>query len=292
MSIYRRSSLNRSARTTWRRLARETQISLAFRETVLEKRPSGANEDDVEDLMNELYQKRAGRKDKDGVFMYAPPFKFRDAASELANVPKFESKGTWGKNSKPCSGSRARSTESKAGIGGASDSAHVQSEMVARTEHAYPEVDSVNGQGSLLEGLSAIRERPKGIRRLTEEQKVEAEVQRMELVIDKLSKRMDEGTSVLKRIQSHAERQSKAGNAFRLLQILLSDSDTYRRILEDLLKVQEDPDTGAGVEESSGKKSRAGEIVDLMERASEGEDAEPLRKRSRVEGLHEIDSSV
>lgn len=74
MSMCSKSSMNRSQeslRTKWRRLARNTQIYLACRETILKKRPSGTNEVELESLITDLYRKKPGRKDKDGIFMYA-----------------------------------------------------------------------------------------------------------------------------------------------------------------------------------------------------------------------------
>lgn len=98
MSICSQSSVNRieeSLRNTWRRLARQMKIYLACRETVLEKRHSGANEEDEEDFINELYRKKAGKKDKDGVFMYLPPFKYRDAAEKVSKSRNSRLSSRW-----------------------------------------------------------------------------------------------------------------------------------------------------------------------------------------------------
>lgn len=275
MSICSRSSLNRtedSLRNNWRRLARDTQIYLARRETVLEKCPSGAKEDDVEDLINELYRKKAGKKDKDGVLMYAPPFKYVEAALELSKSPKFESKCTSGRKSRSSGAMQPQGLPSNPDTGGEMSDA-VQSCPLSNPKvgHSYPLEEQLTGDTSLKDSYSGHKKRPKGIRKMKEEQRMETDVRRMEIAIDKLSKRMDEGTTVLKRIQSHAEQQSKADNAFKLLQVLPSGSDAYQKILEDLLRAQQ---------EAAGRN----------EQNHDG-DVESEPKRRRIDSVPEYDAS-
>lgn len=83
----RKYGVNRTAeslRCAWMRIARETQH---FLDAHAEARAQG--KDDVSVAMD-VYRTRAGKKDADGMFKYAPPFKYVSTAHYLCKQPKFE----------------------------------------------------------------------------------------------------------------------------------------------------------------------------------------------------------
>lgn len=50
---------------------------------------SGADAEIERGMAMDLYRKRAGKRDEDGVMQFSPPFKYVDAAEFLSNEPKF-----------------------------------------------------------------------------------------------------------------------------------------------------------------------------------------------------------
>lgn len=142
----------------------------------------------------------------------------------------------------------------------------------ARIGHSYPLHESMKGgEGVEVDGVRR-KPRPKGVRTLKEGQKMETEVRRMEHTIDNLSKRMDEGTTILQPIQAHVD-QIRVDNAFKLLQIFPKDSYTYKKILDHVIKVQEEvPGNGGNAN-------------------SKRNEAKCLTKKRRTEGVWSVNEN-
>ena len=81
-----------SIRSFWSTLARNTQIYLSTNSFVRSRPMSGSNEDVLLTAIMEVYQKRAGKRNKNGVFRHASPFIYIETAMYLSHEPKFSDK--------------------------------------------------------------------------------------------------------------------------------------------------------------------------------------------------------
>lgn len=127
--------------------------------------------------------------------MCAPPFKVLEAAEQLSKYPKLEAISNYPKKSSrdkqsqiipsrttPCSGT-ANITQEEDGSGSTPD---------ARIGNSYPLDESLKGGEELeVDGVGRIP-RPKEVRKVKEEQKIETEVRRMGPLISSLNEWMKE----------------------------------------------------------------------------------------------------
>ena len=207
-----------SLRCKWGQLARETQHFLSAREKVKRQNISGATDEDEAMLIMDLYRKKAGRHDKEGVFQFAPPFKFIDAADYLSLQPKF--------------GGRASGQDN----GDCVIAAEVVSSRKSSTASARDaKVDLVVNEDE-IEIQPSSRNRPVGVKRAKRQENEKNSSQQLARTLAELSKKMDVENDVLLSIKTSAEEAADAENDHRLLQLLDKNSQEYHEIMHDMLR--------------------------------------------------------
>ena len=199
-------------------MARETQHFLSAREKVKRPKLSGATDEDEVMLIMDLYRKKAGLHDKEGVFQFAPPFNFIDAADYLSLQPKFGGRAS-GQDSGDCFVAAEVISSIKASTASARD---VKIHEVVNEDEIEIQPSSRNG--------------PVGIKRSKRQENDKNSSQQLAKTLAELSKKMDVGNDVLLSIKTSAEEAADAENDNRLLLLLDKNSQEYQEIMHDMLR--------------------------------------------------------
>lgn len=80
-----------SIRSLWKRMNRDCQLYISIKSQVEERgATSGKNEQQIEQMVSDLFTSRSGKLNSDGIRVAGPPFRFRKVAEYLVQQPKWK----------------------------------------------------------------------------------------------------------------------------------------------------------------------------------------------------------
>lgn len=215
-----------SVHCLWKRMNKECALYLSLREEV-EKRgsTSGRSEQQVEQIVSDLFTRRTGRPNKDGIRIAGPPFRYKQVAEFLSSQPKWERQiSTAGRPVRSSPATMKMSAEHQRGILDDYDG------------------DGADDDGSDVNDATAAHglRRPIGIKAKKAMHKDEVEKRKFRKVFEEMNKTMAESNSISRHGGMMDRRVS-------LLGLLPRESSEYKRILS--LVMTDVTRTGDGDEE-------------------------------------------
>lgn len=216
-----------SLRVKWKNLARDTQIFLAARNSMISKPASGMKSFNLEEMEIHLYCSRPVEKDKDGEIQFAPPFKFVDASEFLSSHPKFGGKNdedilkyisatSYGSTRKRNQGSNT------SGPGVLCD-------------------DSLSEERYFI--VSASSKKPIGSKRMKKEHERSKKEEQFIRKFFHIHEEMKATNDIMRRMADGCDVERKAEREYRLLQVLPPYSSKYKAIIDRM--------SGRNLEEAS-----------------------------------------
>lgn len=221
-----------SLRSTWHRVARETQHFIAARMKVRAMRISGANDETLEEIVQEQYRKKAGKKGPDGRLIYAQPFQWISTADFLSDHDKFL-EDNCNKVRAPDTAVKNTSSERNGEEGNSIDDRQTTVHDVKEdTEISKSKVEG----GAQVISDEEMEVRPKGIKRKKAEEKEQSATERYNRSLRGIERSIQEGNEIIR--ESKRIKVARAENAqdIELLKLLDRDSQAFQEIMRDVLE--------------------------------------------------------
>ena len=236
-SQYNMNRTANSLRSTWRRVAREAQHFIAARMRVRAMNISGANDDMIEQLAQEQYRKKAGRKNSDGSISYATPFKWTSTADFLSEQDKcFDGearKAARRENKNKRSSSRSGGLEERDALIKGS-----KFEDEGAAEHGGVETRRTNSADVSSKRIlfsSDEEERPLGIKRRKVEDRRKAQEGDLSNRLREMQELLAEGNNILLKKLKQKEVADKEKRDIELLKLLERGSEQFNALMKEVM---------------------------------------------------------
>lgn len=246
-----------SLKTQWRRMGRQCQSFIHCRAAVRVQRSAGTSGETFDDAVMNMYRQKTGRVDMNGIYQYATPFKFVEAAEFLQQQPKFvenymkESPEEAMKfsgdvpagvilpaleddehHSQPLHQSGSGDTPQDKEVDDATEHKDNDAVQVGRTSDAL----LVKPEGPVVVvDKERLKARPIGIKRKKEVQQSEAETSRVENLLSSMREAIDKANSLMEDSINQAKEQNDLETDIQLLQHLPKNSAEYNEVLQAVM---------------------------------------------------------